>query len=124
MSNLPYMLSALRKEQNLSQKDIAEHLNISRQAYARYEKGEREPNIDTLSNLARFFRVSLDYLIGFSLLESEDREIAKKLNISNAELIGRTLHQGAEIAVKKALKKEPNLFDKEIINEYKKLEQK
>ncbi|MFP3354392.1 helix-turn-helix transcriptional regulator, partial [Pseudoalteromonas sp. SIMBA_153] len=38
-------------------------LNISRGAYARYETGDNEPNIDTLSRLAEFYNISIEYLI-------------------------------------------------------------
>lgn len=57
-------LLTLRKNTGLTQNDIANHLGISRQAYANYETGKREPDINTLLSLAEFFNVSVDTLLG------------------------------------------------------------
>lgn len=59
-------LFVLRKNIGLTQKDLAERLGISRQAYANYESGNREPDIQTLIKLSSFFDVSIDYLVGKS----------------------------------------------------------
>lgn len=56
-------LKELREEKNLSQKEVAKYLNIAQNTYSRYETGEREPSISTLMKLAKFYRVSLDYLV-------------------------------------------------------------
>ncbi len=58
------VLTGLRKEKKISQKEIAEKINISQRAYAHYEKGDREPNIETMIRLADYYKVSLDYLTG------------------------------------------------------------
>lgn len=58
------ILLALRKETGLTQNDIAAHLGISRQAYANYETGKREPDLKTLVNIANFFGVTVGYLLG------------------------------------------------------------
>ncbi len=57
-------IKLLRKEQKLRQHDIAEKLNLSRQAISKYERGEREPGLDVLMKMAEYFDVSLDYLFG------------------------------------------------------------
>lgn len=61
---LPERLKDLRKRNNLTQKQIAEKLCISQQAYASYETGKKEPKIDTLRMLADIFKTSIDYLVG------------------------------------------------------------
>ncbi len=53
----------IRNELNISQADVAKHIGVSQQAYANYERGARQPDIDTLIKLANFFNVSLDYLL-------------------------------------------------------------
>lgn len=58
------VLTVLRKENKLSQEQIAEKINISQRAYAHYEKGDRQPNIETMIKLADYYKVSLDYLTG------------------------------------------------------------
>lgn len=59
-----YRLQKLRNEQNKTQKEIANILGISYQAYAHYEKGRREPSPEQLKKLADYFGVTVDYLIG------------------------------------------------------------
>lgn len=59
-------LKELRKQQNLSQQDMANMLNISQRTYCGYEKETSEPNIDTLIKIANYYNVSLDYLVGRS----------------------------------------------------------
>ncbi len=59
-------LKQLREEHKFTQQDLAEHLHISIRQYRRYEKGDYEPNLETLIKLADYFSVSLDYLVGRS----------------------------------------------------------
>ena len=54
----------LREDNDMSQKQIAELLNISQTAYSKYELGKRNMPIESLIKLARFYNVSLDYLVG------------------------------------------------------------
>ena len=57
-------LKMIRKESDMTQKDVYEKLGISANGYASYEQGRTEPNIDTLIKLCRIFEVSADYLLG------------------------------------------------------------
>lgn len=57
-------LYILRKELNLTQEAAAKELGISLMSYRRYETNEREPTAPTLVKMARFYHVSLDYLVG------------------------------------------------------------
>lgn len=59
-------LRDLRLNQGLSQKVIADYLGCSTVVYSRYETGSREPSMDTLTRLADYFNVSIDYLTGKS----------------------------------------------------------
>lgn len=58
------ILKSLREEKNLRQADLADFLEISQQAYQRYENGTSEPNGDGFIKLADFYNVSTDYLLG------------------------------------------------------------
>lgn len=58
------ILISLRKAKKLTQEDVARYLNISRQAYCRYENDQREPSLDTLCKLADFYEESADTLLG------------------------------------------------------------
>ncbi len=59
-------LKKLRISRGLSKKDVFESVGISAVAYHRYEAGEREPAYQKLLDLADFFCVSIDYLVGRS----------------------------------------------------------
>jgi transcriptional regulator with XRE-family HTH domain len=59
-------IKKLRKEYNLSQQELGEKLGITQGSLANYEKGIRFPNPDALISIARFFNVSIDYLMGVS----------------------------------------------------------
>jgi len=56
-------LYQLRRQAGLSQEDLAEALDLSRQAVQKWESGASRPDIDNLAALAGYFHVSLDYLI-------------------------------------------------------------
>lgn len=57
-------LSFLRKEYNLTQREIGEIFNVSTSAIGSYERNEREPTYKHLLSFAEYFNVSLDYLMG------------------------------------------------------------
>jgi len=65
MSLFSERLIEMRKCKSLTQKQVAEYLEISERAYQHYEYGTREPNIETLNKLAGYFNTSVDYLVGF-----------------------------------------------------------
>lgn len=59
-------LKELRTQQKLSQREMAEKLHIKQQSYSRYELATGEPSLATLRDIAIFFNVSTDYLVGLS----------------------------------------------------------
>ena len=59
-------LKDIRKDRDLTQKDIAKILNTSQVQYSRYEMGIRLLPIDKLVTLANYYNVSTDYLIGLT----------------------------------------------------------
>lgn len=59
-------IKILRKEKKLFQKDLAEKLNLTQQTISLYEANKRDPDYETLNIIAKFFNVSLDYLMGNS----------------------------------------------------------
>lgn len=54
----------LRIDADLSQRKVAAILHMNREVYRRYEKGEREIPVWAAIELADFYNVSLDYLLG------------------------------------------------------------
>ena len=59
-------LKVLRKSKGYTQQEVADVLNCQREVYRRYEKGIRELPLSYAIILARFYKVSLDYLVGLS----------------------------------------------------------
>lgn len=57
-------LTELRKLKGISQIELAKILNVNQNTISRWEKGERDPNPDMLKNIAAYFNVSVDYLLG------------------------------------------------------------
>jgi len=64
MSNFPDRLKQLRNDRKVTQTQLAEAIGITDRACRRYESGENEPTLSVLQNMADFFKVSVDYLIG------------------------------------------------------------
>ena len=58
-------LRELREQKGVTQKEVATAIGCTPTVYARYERGEREPDISTLCSLADYFEVSTDTLIGY-----------------------------------------------------------
>ena len=55
-------IAMLRRANNLSQEEVAEKINISRQAYAKWERGETVPDIEKCAALAELYNTTLDDL--------------------------------------------------------------
>ena len=58
-------IMTMRNEKNLSQEQLAEKLNVTRQTISNWENGKFYPDIDSLVNLSKFFNVSLDVLLSY-----------------------------------------------------------
>lgn len=57
-------LRQLRTSRNLSQMDFAKQIGVSKSSINMYERGEREPGLETLEKIADYFNVDMDYLLG------------------------------------------------------------
>ena len=62
--DFPRIITFLRKERGLSQKQVAQDLGISQALLSHYEKGIRECGLDFLVRTADYYEVSTDYLLG------------------------------------------------------------
>lgn len=61
-----------RKLHNLSQEELAEKINVSRQTLSKYETGESLPDIEKCKALAEVFDVSIDDLINYEAASADD----------------------------------------------------
>ena len=69
-------LYKLRKEKGLSQEELANKLNVSRQTISKWEVGETTPELEKLVDLSNVFSISLDELV----LDKEESEKTKETN--------------------------------------------
>lgn len=83
------VLKYLRSLNAISQKDFAKKIGVSQQTIASWENGRTEPSNDLLKDIADYFNVSTDYLLGRDIGEDVkplSNEQAKLLN--NFESLG------------------------------------
>lgn len=98
-------LKELREELNKTQKEVANNLDIPYINYHKYEKGIHEPDIETIKTLAAYFDVSIDYLLGKTLIrniqhakELENIYIALDKDLKDLNLTPDTLRKIVSIA--------------------------
>lgn len=72
MARFSDRLRELRNAKDLSQSDFAKQLGISKSSVNMYERGEREPNFKMLEQIADYFNVDMDYLLGKSNIRSKN----------------------------------------------------
>ena len=60
-------IAQLRKAKGISQEELGDILSTSRQAISKWERGEANPDISRLKDLAVYFNVSIDYLLGYDV---------------------------------------------------------
>ena len=65
-------LIRLRKQSGLSQEELANELNISRQSVSKWEQAQSIPDLDKIIQLSTFFNVSTDYLIKDEIENGDD----------------------------------------------------
>ena len=56
-------LKMLREEKNISQRKLGEDLGVVNQTISFWETGSREPDLDTLIEIAEYFDVNIDFLL-------------------------------------------------------------
>lgn len=80
---MPYIgekLRELRLEKKMTQMKLAKALDLSKSAIVQYEHNKREPNLDSLIKIERFFNVSTQYLTG----KSQYKRISEDIFYNNA----------------------------------------
>lgn len=71
-------LISLRKQKGLTQMDLAQKLNVSRQAISRWEVGAAVPSTDNLKVLAELYGVQIDYLLNDEIKVDAEKEQGSK----------------------------------------------
>ncbi len=88
-------IKRLRRENNLTQETLAEFLGVTFQSVSNWERGESYPDITILPEIAGFFKVSIEELLGVN--KAEDEENIKRLleehdNFTDNELIKKSIY--------------------------------
>lgn len=60
----------LREDADLKQRQIAEYLMCDQSLYSKYERGERDLPLEDAVKLAQFYKVSVDYLVGLTDIQT------------------------------------------------------
>lgn len=79
MLNIGERIIQLRKQQNLSQDELAKKAEVSRTIIGNYERNANTPSIEVLLKLAKVFNVSVDFLIGEGELAALDKDLLKRI---------------------------------------------
>ncbi|MEH2949369.1 helix-turn-helix transcriptional regulator [Sporofaciens sp. JLR.KK001] len=77
MANVAQKIKELRIQNNMTQKKLADLLNVSQNAVYNWENGKREPNSDIIEKLSDIFEVLPSYLMGW---RDEDLEIETEID--------------------------------------------
>jgi len=66
MDNYYPRIRDLREDNDLTQKQVADYLNMKQPQYSRYERGLRDVPTDVLIKLAKLYKTSTDYILGLT----------------------------------------------------------
>lgn len=86
MATFPERMKALRKEKDITLEELSEILGTTKATLSRYENNLRIPNVDFIDELANFFNVSTDYLLGRTDIKNQSEKISNAVE-DDPELI-------------------------------------
>ena len=100
-------IKELRKKSKITQAELSDSINIGQSTLANFENGKRTIPIDIIIQLAQFFNVSADYLLGLSTSPDASKTIyGEQLSVEEKEIVEayRTINaDGKHILLGKAL---------------------
>ncbi|MBQ7334950.1 MAG: helix-turn-helix transcriptional regulator [Clostridia bacterium] len=91
-------LSTLRKDADMTQNEVADKLNLSRQAISKYERGESFPDISVLVMIAQLFGVTLDQLIYYGEPTRGESSILKNVASGNTDIVAENIADVVNLA--------------------------
>lgn len=109
-------IKELRKSKRINQMTLSKYLNVSKGAIGMWETNKREPDIQTIKQIANYFNVSLDYLLENESKETNKKNQEKIKSESNYEI---TSEQNYEKILKLVLFDEIENITSDMINEVK-----
>lgn len=100
-------IKKLRKQNNLTQEQLADAMNVTIGAVYKWEQGLSIPDISVIMDIANYFKLSVDALIGFNLEGNDKADILETLN----DIKLHKDYLNCEATVENGLKRFPNDFD-------------
>ena len=94
----------LRKERNMTMKQLGKQLGVSETAISYYETGRREPDLKMLGKIADLFGVSVDFLLEREKKNDEEREKFTQEVLANAFAEWDNISKGKEFLLKQIIK--------------------
>ena len=120
-------LSKYRKESKMTQEELAEKCDVTRQAVAKWESGESIPDVYKISQIAEIFNVSLEKLVWGEDRNSSAKEVAKDIYMQFVENYEELKHVmahcsysttvSAAIKLMTSIKKARVVFPKRVVEE-------
>lgn len=110
-------LRALRESKNITQAELAKHLQISTPSVQNYECGRRYPPHDTLLKMADFFGVSTDYIFG-----REESQPLHKAEVNTQELATNLASVAIDVLLANQIEVPANKIPKITMDIYKRIE--
>ena len=104
--NIAENIKTFRKERKLTQEQLAEAMGVTTGAVHKWEAGLSTPELSMVMELADFFDVSVDVLLGYEIRDNREETIKKRLSD-----YCKTRNPEALSEVEKALQKYPNSFE-------------
>lgn len=78
-------ISYLLNKNGITQKELADRINVSESVVSRYISGEREPKANVLANIATALRTTSDYLLGIEENDNFSQSHIKRMIARNAD---------------------------------------
>ena len=110
-------LLQLRNQKGMTQEELAEYLNVSRQSVSKWELNKTLPDVDKLMQLSELYEVTLDYLVKGVETPSEEEGIEDDLASENEELRKglteeeRMLEKSGEAGTEALTNQQPSSFE-------------
>lgn len=92
----------LRKKYNMTQEDLAEKLNVSRQSVSKWEGNQATPDLNKVLKLSKLFGVTTDYLLNDDESIETEEEVAKEAELPKADFVSVSLNTAKEYLEEKS----------------------
>lgn len=90
----PERLKNLRKNKKITQEELGKRINVTKVSVSGYENGNRMPDTETLQNIADYFNVSIDYLLGRSENKiAEDEESSQPVHNNSLDELNQLIQE-------------------------------